>query len=118
MDVNAPLNVFAQLSMLNDTGEAISVSAENQIIWVDMPSVALSRSLSKQYMSRRAAREKLLHNVHEGLKYADLAVEFRVAKRIVARLRPQSRPNFLSRLLGYGPLELQPIPILLALLRL
>jgi hypothetical protein len=113
MDV--PLNVFAQLSVLSDRGETISVSAENQTITVDLPDFWTSRALVKRQFPTRANRETSIDQLHNGLKQTDLAIEFRVARRLVARLNPRSQPNTLSRLLGIGPVELLPIPLLLSL---
>lgn len=113
--MNAPLNVFAQLSVLSDRGETISVSAEDEIITVDFPDFWTSRALVKRQFPNRADRETSIDKLHNGLKQTDLAIEFRVARRLVARLNPQSQPNTLSRLLGVAPVELLPIPLLLCL---
>ena len=116
--MTSPLNVFAQLSILGGNGEEISVSAKDEIITIDFASFWVGRSLLKSQFSNRNKREIMLQKLQNGLQYADLALEFRVARQlIIARLTPQSRPNWLSRWLGYGPLELKPWPILLSLFR-
>jgi hypothetical protein len=115
--MNTPLNVFAQLSVLSDRGETISVSAEDEIITVDFPDFWTSRALVKRQFPNRANRESSISKLHNGLKQTDLAIEFRVAKRLVARLNPQSQPNVVSRLLGVAPVELLPVPLLLSMLQ-
>lgn len=115
--MNVPLNVFAQLSVLSDRGETISVSAEDNLVIVDLPDFWTSRALVKRQFPNRANRETSIDQLHNGLKQTDLSVEFRVARRLVARLNPQSRPNLLSRLLGVAPVELLPIPLLLSMLQ-
>jgi hypothetical protein len=113
--MTGPLNVFAQLSILGGNGEEISVSAKDEIITIDFASFWVGRSILKSQFSNRNKRETMLQRLQNGLQYADLALEFRVARRVIARLSPQSRPNWLSRWLGYGPLELKLWPILLSL---
>jgi hypothetical protein len=115
--MNVPLNVFAQLSVLSDRGETISVSAEDELIIVDFPDFWTSRALVKRQFPNRANRETSIAKLHSGLKQTDLAIEFRVARRLVARLNPRSQPNMLSRLLGVAPVELLPIPILFSMLQ-
>jgi hypothetical protein len=113
--MSVPLNVFAQLSVLSDGGDTISVSAEDNIITVDFPDFWTSRALVKRQFPKRANRETSIDKLHSGLKQTDLSIEFRVARRLVARLNPQSQPNMLSRWLGVSPVELLPVPLLLSL---
>lgn len=116
MPMGAPLNVFAQLSLVAENGQAISVSAENEIITVTLPNLWIGRSILKQF-SNRQKRGEMLENLYSGLLYTDLAIEFRISQRIIAQLRPESRPSFLSRLFGFGRIELKIIPILLSLFK-
>jgi hypothetical protein len=115
--MTGPLHVFAQLSILGGNGEEILVSAKDEIITIEFASLWVGRSILKSQFSNREKRETLLQKLQNGLQTADLALEFRVARRVIARLSPQSQPNWLSRWLGYGPLELKLLPILLSLFR-
>ena len=114
--MNAPLDVFARLSVAAENGEEISVNAEKEIITVILPNLWIGRSVLKQFSSREK-RGEMLDNLHGGLKYADLTIQFRISQRLIAQLRPQSRSSFLSRFLGFGPVELKIVPILLSLLK-
>lgn len=109
-----PLAVFAELSLLAASGEVIAVTAAGPVITVSLP------RLRSQYgrgspLSDRSQRKRLLASLHEGLRAADLTLRFEVKRRVVAQLRPESKPTLLSRLMGLGAIELRVIPCLLAL---
>ena len=112
----APLAVFAQLSLLTTTGDAITVMAADTVITVTLPRLRLRHSTLGP-LADRGQRRHLLANLHEGLRRADLTVQFQVKQRVVAQLRPQSQPTLVSRLLGLDAVEVRIIPCLLALLR-
>lgn len=112
----APLAVFAQLSLLTQTGDVIDVQARDTVITVTLPRLESGRSLLGP-CSGRSRRQQALAHLHAGLQVADLTLEFKAGRRVVARLRPQSRPTLLSRLLGLGAVEVQPLMLLLVLLR-
>jgi len=113
----APLDVFAALSLTTDDGKVISVQGEKNIVAVELPDVWSSYSLIRRFAAPEQ-RPVMLGNMQQGLLMADLTLEFRVSSRRIARLRPQSRPNWLSRLLGLGSLEINPFALLLAVFRL
>ncbi len=113
---NAPLNVFADLRVETDIGREILVSADAEVVTVTLPSLWVGRPMLQQ-LSNRQRRAGLLEHVHGGLKRADLVIEFRIAHRVIALIGPQSRPNLLTRLLGFGPIELKIVPILLSLFK-
>lgn len=115
--MSIPLDVFAQLSLVADTGEEVAVSAKDETITVELPSLWTGRSIVARQLADRAQRKRMIEKLHMGLQVADLALEFWVAHRLIAQLRPQSRPTLLSRILGVGAVELRIIPLLLSLLR-
>lgn len=114
--MNAPLDVSAQLSLTDENGKEISVIAEKEIITVTLPSLWVGRPILRQ-LSNRRQRTWMMEHFHYSLKHADLMVEFRIADRIIALIGPQSRPGLLSRIMGFGPVELKIVPILLSLFK-
>lgn len=116
MATPAPLAVFAQLSLLTAAGDNITVMATDTVITVTLPRLRW-RSLALGPLADRNQRLYLLVNLHEGLRRADLTVQFQVRQRVVAQLRPQSQPTLVSRLLGLGAVEVRLVGCLLALLR-
>ena len=116
MATPAPLAVFAQLSLLTTTGDAITVMAADTVITVTLPRL-WPRHTVLGPLADRGQRRHLLPKLHEGLRRADLTVQFQVRQRLVAQLRPQSQSTLLSWLLGLGAVEVRIIPCLLALLR-
>ena len=114
--MNAPLDVSAQLSLTDENGKEISVIAEKEIITVTLPSLWVGRPILRQLTNRRQ-RTGMMEHFHYSLKHADLMVEFRIADRIIALIGPQSRPGLLSRIMGFGPVELKIVPILLSLFK-
>jgi hypothetical protein len=114
--MNAPLDVFARLSLVDGEGKEISVRAEDEVITVTVPSLWIGRPVLKQ-LSDRQRRQRLIGYAHDGLDRADLMVELRVSQRLIARIGPRARPGLWSRLLGLGPVELKIVPILLSLFK-
>lgn len=114
--MSAPLDVSARLSLTDENGKEISVSAEKEIITVMLPSLWVGRPMLRQLTNRRQ-RIWMMENVHSGLKHADLRIEFRIAHRVIALIGPQSRPGLVSRIVGFGPVELKIVPILLSLFK-
>ena len=115
--MSEPLDVSARLSLTDENGNEISVSAEKEIITVMLPSLWVASPMLRQLTNRRR-RTWMMENVHGGLKHADLRIEFRIAHRVVALLGPQSRPSWLSRIVGVGPVELKIVPILLSMFKI
>ena len=116
MVASAPLAVFAQISLLTTTGDAVSVTAADTVITINS-SKFVWRYSTLGPLADRGQRTYLLTRLHEGLRLTDLTVQFQVRQRVVAQLRPRSEPTLLSRLLGLGAVEVRFIPCLLALLR-
>jgi hypothetical protein len=114
--MTVPLEVFAQLSVLADSGESLSVQAQESIIAIESPNLRVFRVLLRQ-LPGRERRKTSLDRLHMGLRRSDLILEVRIARQVVAQLRPQSRPTLWSRLLGLGSLELRLFPLLLAVLK-
>ena len=114
--MNAPLDVFARLSLVNDDGKEISVRAEDEVITVTLPSLWVGCPVLKQF-SERQRRQRLFGYAHAGLDRADLMVELHVSQRLIALIGPRARPGLLARLLGLGPVELRILPILLSLFK-
>ncbi|MFT6140040.1 MAG: hypothetical protein ACJAXN_001240 [Psychromonas sp.] len=111
--MNAPLNVSAQLSLTDESGKQILLSAEKERITVTLPSLWVGRPILRQ-LSNPRQRTRIIENVYGGLKLTDLTIEFRIADRVIALIAPQSRPDLVSRVLGFGPVELKIVPILLS----
>ena len=110
------LDVSARLSLTNENGKEILVSAEKEIITVMLPSLWFAHTMLAQFTDR-CQRIWLMENVYGGLKHADLMIEFRIADRLIARIGPDSFPGFVSRIVGFGSVELKILPILLSLLK-
>jgi hypothetical protein len=113
--MGVPLAVFAQLALTSERGEAISVQADGNVIEVKFPTLWVIAPIYRRYR-RRIQRQHMLNGLHRRLQYSDLTLEIRVPSRSIARLRPQSRPNRWSRLLGLGAVELDIKAILLSLI--
>ncbi|MFT6924704.1 MAG: hypothetical protein ACJAZP_000262 [Psychromonas sp.] len=111
-----PLDVSGRLSLTDENGKQILVTAEKQTITVTLPSLWVGHPMLRQ-LSNRRQRTSMMENIYGGLKHADLMIEFRIADRIIALVGPQSRPGFLSHLVGFGPVELKIVPILLSLFK-
>jgi hypothetical protein len=110
-----PLAVTADLTLLTDGGQPIIVAAEGPVISVTLPRL-WSRRWALGPLADRRLRHVLLTRLHRGLQFADLTLQFRVGRRVVARLAPMSRPTVWSRLLGLGAMEVRAWPCLHALL--
>lgn len=114
--MNAPLDVSAQLSLTDQNGKEISLSAEKEIITVTLPSLWVGRPMLRQ-LSNRRQRTWIMENVYGGLKHVDLMIEFRIANKVIARIGPQTHSGLIARMLGLGPVELKIVPILLSLFK-
>ncbi len=113
---HASLAVTADLSLATPGGEAVTVAADGAVITVTLPRL-WSRRWAFGPLADRSRRQTLLAGLHRGMQVADLTVQFKVKRQLVAQLAPQSRPSRLSRLLGLGPVQVHLIPCLRALLR-
>lgn len=114
--MSTPLDISAQLSLTDENGKQILVSAEKEIITVILPSLWVVRPMLRQLSNRRQCTW-MMENVHGGLKHADLMIEFRIAHRVIALIGPHSRPGLVSRIVGFGPVELKIVPLLLSLFK-
>ena len=115
--MSAPLDVSARLSLTDENGNEISVSAEKEIITVMLPSLWVCPPMLRQ-LSNRQERTWMMENFYRGLEHADLMIEFRIAHRVIALIGPHSRPGLVSRIVGFGPVELKIVPILLSLFKI
>jgi hypothetical protein len=113
---HASLAVTADLSLATPGGEAVTVVADGAVITVNLPRL-WSRQWAPGPLADRGPRQMLLARLHRGMQMADLTVQFKVQRQVVAQLSPQSRPTQLSRLLGVGAVRVNLIPCLRALLR-
>ena len=115
--MSAPLDVSAQLSLTDENGKKILLSAEKEIITVTLPNLWVGRPILWQ-LTNRGQYTRIIEHVHGGLQFADLMIEFRIADRVIALIAPQSRSGLVSRILGVGPAELKIVPILLSLFKI
>ena len=111
-----PLAVFADLTLLAADGERVTIAADGPVITFTLPRLP-SRRWALGPRADRGQRRSLLARLHRALQIADLTLQFKVRRRLVAQLRPASRPTLVSRLLGVGPIEVRLLPGMLALLR-
>ena len=102
-DISASLDV----SIDRDT---IAVHAAQNRIQIDVPKLRSAIVHLKPWLSR-SKRHIILHRVHAALTAAGLEVHIRLAGRTIARLGAAAHPGLISRLLGYGPVELRPFSI-------
>ncbi len=112
-----PLDIIGELSLMSGSNIELSIKANGRIIELQVASLKDGYSLASELNGRQQLTQKL-EQFQEVLAMSDLALHFRVAKRIVALLTPHSRPTLLSRLSGVAPVELKPLALLLVLLRL
>lgn len=112
--MSTSLDVSAQLSLTNENGKNILVSAEKQTITVILPTLWVANTALKQATLGRN-RSLMIADAHAVLKHTDLMIEFRIADRVIALIGPQTRSSLLSRLVGLGSIELKIVPILLSL---
>ena len=111
------LDVVGELSLLSGSGIKISCKADGRIIEVGIESIRHGYSLATK-LSNRRQRAQMLKHIQEALDMADLTIHFRVAKRTVALLKASSRPTLLSKLSGVAPVEIKPLALLLAVLKI
>lgn len=115
MTGRAPLSVTASLALLSAQGETVTVTADGPVIVVNLPRL-FPRRWPPGPLAGRRRRASLLASLQRGLQVADLTLQVRVRRQVVAQLAPQSRPTPLSRLLGVGAMEIHLLPALRAVL--
>ena len=111
-----PLDVTAQLSLSDNNGKEISVCAQNGVVSIILPSLWAEYPFKQSFIERKQ-RESLLRVLQQGLKDIDLNIELRVAHRIIALIGPKTQAGFISKILGFGPVKLRVISLILSLLR-
>ena len=111
-----PVDVLGELSVSGEGGVQLQVEGRGDSISVALPSLRVGRSLARQ-AAGRSRRQTLITRLQAGLRRADLTLQINLAGRPIARLAPRSKPTLLSRLLGLGAIELQPVGLLLAVFR-
>lgn len=99
------LDVAADLTVTFE-GEPLHVESYTDHVVVTLPSLALARSLLGRHGER-------IGDVAGLLEAADLSAEVRVRSRPVARLGVGVTPGVLGRRLGWGPVRLRPLGIVL-----
>ncbi len=111
-----PVDVLGELSVIGDGGVQIQVEGRGDSISVALPSLRVGRSLARQ-AAGRSKRQAVITRLHAGLRRADLTLRVHVAGRPIALLAPRSKATVLSRLLGIGAVELQPVGLFLSVFR-
>ena len=111
-----PLDIFAELSLLSDSGAEMAIKANGRVIELEMSSLKDGFLVAKKFTDRQQ-RKQTLERSQQVLAMSDVVLHIRIAKRIIGLLTPQSRPTLLSRLFGIAPVELKPLALFLALLR-
>ncbi len=109
-----PLTIHADLSLRAANGEVVTVTATDTIIDVTLPRL-WSHQWALGPLADRRQRQSLLARLQRGLQVANLTLRFKVRQRVVAQLRPHSKPTRLSRLLGLAAVEVYIMPSLRAL---
>ncbi len=111
-----PVDVLGQLSVTGERGVQVEVEGRGDSISLALPSLRVARSLARE-AAGRSKRLAMITRTQAGLRRADLTLQVHVAGRPIARLAPRSKATLLSRLLGLGAIELQPVGLLLAVFR-
>jgi len=90
------------------TDEKIIMTTRGKTITIDLPSVSDGISLwrKRQDILKQAAEE-----VHDELAAAGMRLLVRVQGRIVARLGAGAQSGLLSRLMDYGPIDINPYEV-------
>ena len=108
----APLALSARL-VLSLEDDQFLVNAKDGAIVVDLPSLRAGLAVMRLQLVR-GGWGQLFTQAQRGIAGVNLSVQFRLAGKIVARLGADTRPGIVSRLFGLGPLELQPLQLLLS----
>jgi hypothetical protein len=103
------LDISANLAVSIDS-DTMTVHAEQSCIQIDVPSLGSVLTHVKPWLSR-SKRHVILRRIDAALTAASLEVHIRLAGRTIARLGTAARPGLISRLLGFGPVELRPFTI-------
>lgn len=111
-----PLDVDAQVSVVDDDGVQILLQAKGPLICIQLPSLWVSRRLLRK-AGPRGLRKQLLAQLHQAAVAADLEVQFTVAGWRVAELDTRSQGSVLARWFGLGPIKLHPMTLLMSLFR-
>ena len=87
------------------------VNATDEKIVVDLPSWRAGLTVLR-LQRLRGGWGQFLSQAQRWMPVADFAVQFRLARNVVARLGPDTRPGIVSWLFGLGPLEVRPLQLL------
>ena len=112
-----PLDIFAELSLLSGSGVAMSIKANGRVIELEMASLKDGYLIANK-LTDRQQRKGILERFQQILAMSDVVLHIRIAKRVIGLLTPHSRPTLLSRLFGIAPVELKPLALFLALVRI
>ena len=112
-----PLDIYADLTLMSDSGAKMAVKADGRVIELEMSSLKDGYLVANK-LTNRQQRKQTLERSQQVLAMSDVVLHIRIAKRIIALLTPQSRPTLLSRLLGIAPVEIKPLALFLVLLRI
>ncbi len=112
-----PLDIFAELSLLSDSGIEMAIKGNGRVIELEMASLKDGYIIAKKF-SDRQQRKQALKLSQQVLATSDVVLHIRIAKRVIGMLTPHSRPTLLSRLFGIAPVEIKPLALFLALLRI
>ncbi len=111
-----PLAVTADLSLQSANGEAVTVTADGAVVTVTLAHLRLHPG-QRGLLANCRRRAAMLARLQRGLQVADLTLQVKLRETLLAQLAPHSQPTALSRLLGLGPMQVRPWPMLRALLR-
>jgi hypothetical protein len=104
------------LCLTGPNGERFQVRGAGERLEVDVDPAALSLGVLSRLPSRGTRRRWLLA-AQPALRRAGVSVEIRMNGRPVAFYGWQSKPTFLARVLGLGPVEVRLSQLLSAWLR-
>lgn len=109
-----PLALDGSLRLQTPQGDLIQVVAEGPFLFVRLANWRCVLSILRNLPGRQQRRSQLL-KLSTALAAHDLTVQASIATHTIATLAPESNAGVVSRLLGLGPVELQPIAILRAM---
>lgn len=98
------LQILADLTFqIND--DVCQIHSSENVIQFEVHNVRALRSLWKS-LKAVPAQTTRLRQFHEALNQSGLKLEIRLEERLLARMGKDARAGFISRLLGFGPLEI------------
>lgn len=99
------LTIEGRLALVDPQWHPITIEAFGRHAAVEFPDI-VSAHAAYAAINGRDTRNHALRLLQEGLRAADLELDFRVRGVSVARLAGDSRPTLPARVLGLGAVEL------------